>query len=575
MSTRGGKVHVATTRRHYNGKTYETHLLRRTFRQGGKVHNETVGNLSHLPLETIDVIRRSLAGETFFSSADLVLRRSQDHGNVVVVLGLLRQLGLDKIIDPTHSRQRDLCVGMVVARLLRLGSKLATTRQWNNSTLPSVLGIENADEDELYAAMDWLVKRQAKIEARLAKRHLAHDALVLYDLSSTYMEGRHCSLAKIGYSRDGKKGTLQIEYGLISDQEGRPVAVEVVEGNTSDPATVPGAVRKLKDRFGLREVVLVGDRGMLTSARIEALKQDGLGWVSSLRSPQIRKLVDGGDLQLSIFDEMNLAEITHPDYPGERLVVCKNPLLATERARKREDLLLATEKKLAPVLAAVEAGRLRGAADIGIRVGKVKDHYNVGKHFDIQITKSSLRIARKQDEITSEAALDGIYVVRTSVTTDRLDSAGVVRAYKRLVKVERVFRGFKSIDIAVRPVHHRAPDRVRAHIFLCMLAYYVQWHLERAWASLLFRDQQTPVNDDPVAKAHRSDKALEKASTQQLQDGSPVHSLRTLLDHMRTLSRDTMSASSDAAATTFKVIGQPTPLQARALALLSLKPTSL
>ena len=566
---------MATTRRHYNGKTYETHLLRRTFRQGGKVHNETVGNLSHLPLETIDVIRRSLAGETFFSSADLVLRRSQDHGNVVVVLGLLRQLGLDKIIDPTHSRQRDLCVGMVVARLLRLGSKLATTRQWDNSTLPSVLGIENADEDELYAAMDWLVKRQAKIEARLAKRHLAHDALVLYDLSSTYMEGRHCSLAKIGYSRDGKKGTLQIEYGLISDQEGRPVAVEVVEGNTSDPATVPGAVRKLKDRFGLREVVLVGDRGMLTSARIEALKQDGLGWVSSLRSPQIRKLVDGGDLQLSIFDEMNLAEITHPDYPGERLVVCKNQYPVEERDRKREELLQATEVELAKIAASVSAGRLRDAGAIGERVGKVIQRFKVGKHFTRTISEGAFSYARDQSSIDAEKMLDGFYVIRTNVNSEKLSSADAVRAYKRLAVAERAFRGMKADDLQVRPVRHYLERRVRAHIFLCVLAYYVQWHLEQAWAPLLFKDENKPIPQDPVAPAKRSDAATHKARTGLLADGTRAHSLRTLLEEMATLVRSRVRVGSGDSGASFDKLSQPTPLQARALALLGLTPNSL
>jgi hypothetical protein len=575
VATRGGKVHVAVTRRHYKDKVYETTLLRRSYREDGKVKTETVGNLSHLPAHVIELIRRGLAGEQFLPASGIQIERTLPHGNVVAVLGLLRRLGLEQIVDRAPSRSRDLCVGMIVQRLLRPSSKLATTQLWRNSTLSSVLGIEDADEDELYAALDWLIERQERIEDRLARRHLEDGALVLYDLTSSYVEGRHCPLAKLGYSRDGKKGTLQIEYGLVTDAEGCPVAVEVVPGNTGDPATVASQVAKLKGRFGLREVVLVGDRGMLTSARIEALKETGgIAWISALRSPQIRALVEGGTLQLSLFDERNLAEITDPAYPGERLVVCKNPLLAAERARKRDELLAATEAKLASIATRVAGGQLRGAGSIGLRVGRVLNTHKMGKHFDLQITDTELVVRRKQAEIAAEAALDGIYVVRTSVAEERLDSAAVVRAYKQLSTVERAFRSLKAVDLQIRPIHHRAERRVRAHVLLCMLAYYVQWHLERAWAPLLYRDEDRPIPDDPVAPAQRSVAAERKASTQRLDDGTPVHSLRTLLADLATLARNRMAPSGVEAAV-FEVETTPTPLQARALNLLGLTAASL
>jgi transposase len=575
VATRGGKVHVAVTRRHYKDKVYETTLLRRSYREDGKVKTETVGNLSHLPGHVIELIRRGLAGEQFLPASGIQIERTLPHGNVVAVLGLLRRLGLEQILDRAPSRCRDLCVGMIVQRLLRPSSKLATTQLWGNSTLSSVLGVEDADEDELYAALDWLIDRQEHIEDRLARRHLEDGALVLYDLTSSYVEGRHCPLAKLGYSRDGKKGTLQIEYGLVTDAEGCPVAVEVVPGNTGDPATVASQVAKLKGRFGLRDVVLVGDRGMLTSARIEALKETGgIEWISALRSPQIRALVEGGTLQLSLFDERNLAEITDPAYPGERLVVCKNPLLAAERTRKREELLAATEAKLASIAERVAGGQLRGAAAIGLRVGRVLNTHKVGKHFDLQITDTELVVGRKQAEITAETALDGIYVLRTSVVEERLDSAAVVRAYKRLSTVERAFRSLKAVDLQIRPIYHWAERRVRAHVLLCMLAYYVQWHLERAWAPLLYRDEERPIPEDPVAPAQRSVAAQRKASTQRLDDGTPVHSLRTLLADLATLARNRMTPSGVEAAA-FEVVTTPTPLQARALRLLNLTAASL
>jgi hypothetical protein len=575
MARRGQAVHVATTRRHYKGRVYETHLLRRTYREGGKVKTETLGNISHLPAELIDLVRRGLRGERFLPAAGLELRRSTPHGAVVAVLGTLRSLGLDALLESRRSRERDLVVAMIAARLLAPASKLATTRLWNQSTLAATLGVADATEDELYAALDWLLVRQDRIEARLAARHLEQGGLVLYDLSSSYMEGRHCPLARLGYSRDGKKGTLQIEYGLITDPQGRPIAVEVVAGNTGDPATVPAAVEKLRVRFGLERVVLVGDRGMLTSAQIEVLRAAGLDWISALRGPAIRALVEAGSLQLGLFDERDLAEIESPDFPGERLVVCRNPLLAAERARKREDLLRATEARLATIVARVEAGTLRGADKIGLAVGRVIDRHKMAKHFTLDIAEGRLVVARRAPEIAAEAALDGFYVLRTSVASERLDAPGIVRAYKLLTRVERAFRAFKAVDLAIRPIRHWTEPRVRAHVLLCMLAYYVQWHLERAWAPLLFRDEDRPELDDPVAPAQRSAAALAKAHTGRLPDGTLVHSFRTLLADLATLTRDRLVPTGAPDAAAFEIVATPTALQARALALLNLTPTSV
>ena len=572
MPQRGGAVHVAVTRRHYKGKTYETVLLRRSFREDGKVKNETVGNLSHLPPDLIDLIKRRLSDpeQRFIPAADLELKRSLPHGHCLAVQQMMRKLGLPGLLDTSASRDRDLALAMIAARVLEPASKLATTRLWQESTLAPDLGVADANEDELYRAMDWLLARQSKIEKRLAGRHLEEGGLVLYDLTSSYVEGRHCNLARIGYSRDGKRGSLQIEYGLITDAEGRPIAVEVFEGNTGDPATVASQVEKLKQNFKLGQLVLVGDRGMLTSARIGALKQvEGLAWISCLRSPQIQALVESGNLQLSLFDHQDLAEISDPAYPGERLVVCKNTRLAEERQRKREDLLKATELKLAPILEAVAAGRLTGAAQIGVRVGKVIDRHKVGKHFQVEITADRLVVSRNTAQIAAEAALDGIYVLRTPLPAERLDAVGVVRSYKLLVKVERAFRSFKSIDLQVRPVHHYSDDRVRAHILLCMLAYYVRWHLEQAWSELLFKDEAPLVAEDPVASARRSDAALRKASTQQLTDGSPVHSWRTLLVALRSLTRNRVLPKGAPEAAAFEMVATPTTLQAKALALIA------
>ncbi|MFN2592161.1 MAG: IS1634 family transposase [Candidatus Dormibacteria bacterium] len=571
-----GSVHLATVRRHYKDRVYETHLLRHSYRDGSKVKNRTLANLTALPAATLDVVRRSLAGEQLLTpGSDLVHGRSLAHGNVVAVLGLMNKLALETIMEGKRSRQRDLCIAMIAGQLLFHVSKLATVREWADSTLPSLLAIEDADEDELYAAMDWLLEHQQRIEKRLAERHLADGVVVLYDLSSSYLTGRHCPLAKIGYSRDGKKGSLQIEYGLLTDHEGRPIAIDVVPGNTGDPATVAAQLEKLRERFNVRDVVLVGDRGMLTSARIEAIKKvGGIEWVSALRSPQIAKLVQDGSIQLALFDEVNLAEITHPDYPGERLVVCKNPFLAEDRARTREELLQALEAKLAPIATSVAAGRLRGEREIALRVGTALARNKVRKHLEVTITDTTLAVVRKQAQIDAEAALDGLYVVRTSVDAERLDSAAVVRTYKQLKLVEAAFHSFKSIDLRVRPIRHRLEDRVRAHLLICMLAYYVQWHLVQAWRPLLFRDEEPPFQTDPVAPAQRSASALRKVRGKIFTDGSPVHDFRSLLEHLGSLTRNRMSVAGapDAA---FDMVSQPTPQQGHALELLGLTPTSL
>jgi Transposase DDE domain len=567
---------VVTTTRHYKDRTYQTHLLRRSYREDGKVKNETVGNLSHLPIEAIDLLRRWLAGERFFSAAtDLSLVRSLPHGHVAAVLGTMRKLGLPALVDPRPSPQRDVVLGLIAQRVLEPASKLGTVRLWKETTLAEELALTEADEDDLYASLDWLFERQAKIESRLAKRHLSEGGMILYDLSSSYLEGTHCPLAKFGHSRDNKRGKLQIEYGTITDPEGRPVGIEVFPGNTGDPSTVINAVGKVKDRFNIAQAILVGDRGMLTSARIEALSQKkGMSWISALRAPQIQALVNSGSLQLSMFDQRNLAEITDPRYPGERLVVCMNPLLAEQRARKREDLLQATEAKLKPIIAQVEAGRLKKEGEIALRVGREIGRHKMGKHFTVDIADGRLVITRNQEQIQAEAALDGIYVVRTDVQAETLDSADVVRSYKRLSKVERFFRTIKSFDMQVRPVHHYSENRVRAHVFLCMLAYYVRWHMEQALAELLFKDEEPPVNEDPVLPARRSARAERKAHAHQLADGTEAHSWKTLLRALATLTRNhhevRPAADSTASPVSFTLVADPTPLQTRAFQLLGL-----
>jgi hypothetical protein len=560
-------MHVATTRRHYNGKTYETHLLRRSYRQDGKVKHETLANLSHLPAEAIELVRRTLKGETFVAAADAFqITRSLPHGHVALVWAMARQLGLPGLLGPPGP-ERDLALALVVARVVKPGSKLATTRWWHDTTLAADLGVAGAGTDEVYAAMDWLAGRQDPIERQLARRHLQPGGLALFDLSSSYVEGRHCELAARGYSRDQKVGKDQIEYGLLTDLAGRPVAVEVVAGNTADPTAFTSMVEGIRDRFGLKRLVLVGDRGMITSARVDALRElDGMGWITCLRADKIKALAEDGALQLSLFDEHNLAEITHPDFPGERLVCCRNPALAAERARKRAELLAATQAELDKITRLVEGGKLKGAAKIGVRVGKVVGKFKVAKHFDLQISDTSFAWTRQADQIAAEASLDGIYVVRTSVDADQLDTPDVVEAYKQLANVERDFRSLKTIDLELRPVWHRLADRVRAHALVCMLACYLAWHLRRTLAPLCFTDTQPPPRTDPVAPAQRSAAATAKASRRRLPDGSPAHSFRTLLDHLGTLTRDELEFIDPAGARIHKLTS-PTPTQRRAFEL--------
>ncbi len=582
MPRRGGSVHVVTTRRRYKGRTYTTHLLRRSYRDQGQVKNETLGNLSHLPDAVIELIRRALRGETLVAADDVFdVIRSRPHGHVAAVLGTLRRLGLDRLLAARRSPERDRAVALIVSRVLAPDSKLATARALDpetaTSTLGEMLGLGAVEAEDLYAAMDWLGARQAKVEKALADRHLHDGTLVLYDVSSSYFEGRSCPLAAIGHSRDGKKGSLQIVFGLLCNAEGCPVAVEVYEGNTGDPTTLQDQIEKVRHRFGLSRVVFVGDRGLLTSARIreELAPVEGLDWVSALRAEQIRKLAaDDGPLQPSLFDQTDLAEIRHPDFPGERLIACFNPLLAAERARKREDLLQATERELEKVAGATrrEKRALRGSDQIGLRVGKVLGRFKMAKHFEITITESSFTYRRKLEAIEIEAALDGIYVLRTSVPKDVLGTEDTVRAYKDLAQVERAFRCLKTVDLHVRPIHHRLEERVRAHVFLCMLAYYVEWHMRRAWAPLLFAEDD-PADaarrrGSPVKPARRSASAETKASTKKTPEGQTVHRFRGLLDHLATLTKNTIQPTGDLPA--FDRLTVPTPLQQKAFDLLGL-----
>jgi transposase len=568
-------MHVVTNRRQGRHREYVTHLLRRSYREGGKVHNETLANLSHLPDAVIELIRGALAGRRYVDAeAAFAIERSLPAGHVQAALAMARRLELGRLLDRAPSRERDLCLAMICQQALRPGSKLAAVRALSQSTLGADLGVAGADEDELYAALDWLLERQARIEDRLARRHLQDGELVLYDVSSSYFEGRACPLAKLGYSRDQRRGTPQIIYGLLCDRPGRPIAVEVFSGELHDDKTLPAQVTKLKTRFGLKTVIVVCDRGIVTKANLELMAEtDGVGWITALKAPQIKKLVTQGTLQLSLFDQHNLAEIQAPeDYPGERLVVCRNPLVAADRARKREELLQATERGLQEIADRVKRGTLAGQDQIGLAVGPALKRYRVKKHFEVEITDTSLTHRRRTEQIQAEAALDGFYVLRTSVPADALASAEVVRAYKGLEQVERAFGTFKGPELEIRPIHHRLEDRVRAHVLLCMLAYYLTWHLRQAWAPLLFTDEHPPVADDPVAKAARSPAAQRKAQTKRTSTGEPCHSYRSLIADLATLTRNTIRLP-DARAT-FDKLAEPTPVQAHALQLAATAPVT-
>jgi transposase len=562
-----GAIHVVTNRRQGKHREYVTHLLRRSWREGGTVRNETVGNISHLPDEIVELVRAALKGERFVGFDDrFAIERSLPAGHVEALLALARRLELPRLIDRRASRERALCLAMIVQRVIAPGSKLAMTRAFGQSTLASELAVEGAAEDELYDALDWLLARQQRIERALAGRHLGEGTLVLYDVSSSYFEGRSCPLAQLGYSRDRKPGTPQIVYGLVCAPDGCPVAVEVFDGSLHDDKTLPAQIEKLKRRFGLSSVIVVSDRGMVTKANLQLLREtEGAGWITALKAPQVKKLVKHGDLQLSLFDEHNLAEIASDDYPHERLVVCRNPLVAADRARKREQLLQATERALQEITTRVEHGTLSGEAEIGLAVGAVWNRWRVKKHFEVEIEEQRFAFRRKQEQIETEAALDGIYVLRTSASAEALDAPDVVRAYKQLKEVERGFRTLKG-PLELRPIHHRLEDRVRSHVFLCMLSYHLTWHLRRACKPLLFDDEHPPERPDPVAKATRSDHAKRKTQTKRTTAGEPCHSLHTLLPELSTRCRNTIRLPTTGA--TFEQLTEPTAIQARALELI-------
>ena len=572
-----GAVHVTTQRRHYVGKdgvprVYETNLLRRSYRRDGKVRNETVANLSALPPEAIDAVRACLAGKALVpAGTGFTITRSLPHGHLAAVWAVAQQLGLPALLGPV-GRMRDLALALIISRAVAPASKLATLTAWDDVTLGVDLGVAGASTDEVYAALDYLLDRQEVIEKNLAARYLDPavnpSRMALYDLSSSWMTGSKCPLAKRGYSRDGKKDLPQIEYALLTDPAGCPVAVRVFEGNTADPAALAAAVTAVKDTFALQNMVLVGDRGMITTARIRALQQvGGLGWVTALRAPQIAALAaDTGPLQMSLFDQQNFAEIAHPDYPGERLIACRNPALAELRTRKRQELLAATEALLAPAQAAVTAGRLTGADKIGLRVGRLLGKHKMGKHFRVTITDTTLTVTRDQAGIDAEAALDGIYVIRGTPLPEALDTPDMIRAYKSLANVEKDFRSIKTIDIDLRPVYHHLEGRVRGHVFLCFLAAHLTWHLRRTLAELTYTDETPLTREDPVAPAVRSQAAKTKTNNRTSTTGLPLHTYQNLLNHLATLTRNDIQYGSNGPV--IPTLAEPTPVQRRAFQLL-------
>ncbi len=562
-----------------NRSSPPAYLLRESYREGGKVKNRTLANLSHLPIQQIELIRRVLKGQTLVAPEEaFAITRSRPHGHVEVVLEMIHKFELDRVMASKRSRERDLVVAMIAQRVLFPCSKLATTRHWHSTTLAEELGVADADEDELYAALDWLLARKGTIEKKLARRHLQEGALVLYDVSSSYYEGRTCPLARYGHGRDGKRDRPIVVYGVLTDTEGRPVAVDVYPGNTGDPTTVPDQVTKLREQFGLKYVVLVGDRGMLTQTQIDTLKEHPeLGWISALRSGSIRQLLQQGDLQRSLFDEVNLAEIRSPEFPDERLIACYNPLLADERARKREELLCATEKELQKLAKQVarRTKRPMSQTEIALRAGRIVNRFKMAKHFELTIEEGVFTFARDEVSIEQESQLDGIYVIRTNEPQKRLSAEDAVRNYKRLAEVEQAFRSLKGLDLLVRPIHHRTEDHVRAHIFVCLLAYYIQWHMKRAWAPLLFEDEELSmarVERDPVLPAKPSDSVQRKKATHRTADGLPVHSFRTLMTELATRCRHTCLPAGVSSEHTFTKLTDPTPLQREAYCLLGLRP---
>ena len=578
MTRSYGAMHIAEVVRKYETKSgpaeSRSYLLRRSYRDDGKVRHETLGNLSALPPPAISALRDVLSGKTLLIAGEgLEIVRSLPHGHVAAVATQSKALGLPELLGPA-CRERDVVYALLLARAVRPKSKLATISWWSDTTVLSDFGLDEVGTDEVYAAMDWLLSRQEAIESSLARRHLSAEAnptrRAYFDLSSSWMEGRSCPLSSFGHSRDGKRGKLQIEYGLLTDPSGRPVAIRVFPGNTADPSSFVEIVKVVRERFSLTELVMVGDRGMITSARIDQLRElPGMGWLTALRAPQIQKLAaDDGPLQMSLFDEVNFCEIAHPDYPGERLVCCRNPFLAEERARKREALLNASEAELGEIAAATRRERrpLRGKDKVALRVGKVLNHYKMAKHFVLEIGEDSFSFARDEASIATEAALDGIYVLRTTIPSDELDAAGVISAYKDLAGVERDFRSMKAIDVDLRPVHHFLEDRVRAHAFLCFLSTYVTFHLRAAIAALTFTDTEKPPRPDPVAPASRSAAAKKKDAAKRNVENGEVRGFRELLDHLGTLTRNTMRVVGTGV--TFDLLATPTPTQRRVFELL-------
>jgi hypothetical protein len=565
-------MHVETSRSHQvlrdgTERTYERHLLRRSYRDGGKVRKETLANLSHLPPQAIAAVRAVLAGKTLVEADGAVqVERALPHGHAAAVHAMARKLGFPALLGPPGPA-RDLAYALVISRVLRPASKLATISWWGDVTLGADLGVAGASTDDAYAAMDWLAARQDDVEKQLAARHLREGGIAMFDLSSSWVEGARCELAAYGYSRDGRRGKAQIEYGLLTDPEGRPVAVRVFAGNTGDPKTFPEAVDAVRGAFGLKQMIMVGDRGMITSARIKALRElAGMSWITCLRAPAIKKLMaDGGPLQLSLFDEQDLAEISSPDFPGERLICCRNPVLAEERARKRGDLLAATEDDLGKIAARAAAGRLKDPDKIGVQAGKIISKRKAAKHFILDIAEGRISWRRDQASIAAEAATDGIYVIRTPVPADILDPAGTVTAYKSLSRLERDFRTIKADDLDLRPIWHRLEDRVKAHVLICMLACYLTWHLRKAWAPLTYADEHPPQRANPVAPARRSPAANAKAAAKAGPGNQPLRSFRGLIDHLATLTRDTIRIGGQPV----DKLTTPTPDQRRAFDLIA------
>lgn len=572
-------MYIQISRTSIKGKTYTSVLLRESYRVGKKVRKRTLANFSHLPPQTIELIRGQLKGRTYVDvDTHFEVLASRQHGAVEAVLVAFRKLDMMRLISSTPSRERNLVMAMIAARIIRPGTKLATTRWWQDTTLIDEFEVEAATVDDLYAAMDWLNKRQRRIQSKLARRHLQNDDLVLYDLTSTYLEGKCCPLARHGYSRDGKSSKLQVCFGVLCDVRGRPVAVSVHRGNIRDHQTLMAEVRQLQSRYGIERLVMVGDRGMITQTRIEVLStMPGIAWITALRSSSIGKLVRAGTLDTARFDEVNLFEVLHPDYPGERLVACRNPFMAQYRAQKREALLAATEADLEALVQRVENGSLKDKSDIGVAVGECINRYRMKKHLHYEIEDHKLRYWRKTDKIAAEAALDGVYMIRTSLHEADLSAAECVRSYKALSRVERAFRTLKTASLKVRPIHHHRSDRVRAHIFICTLAYYVEWHMREAWREVLFADpelEEAAKTRDPVAPAERSERAQRKIASKKLEDGSDAYCFATLMEHLQSITRNrcrTRSPASklgDAANPSFQLTTSPNEKQRQVLKLL-------